>query len=382
MSADDLTVSGTEDGATDGDVITGPDFAMPPALVRAAAVVAVTVLAGVGAVMVQRGGDTTARYPVVAPSATVEEFVPPPSRDLGTLPADLVFGAGDTAVLVDRDGGATPLPPGGPVTAAVKVPSGWVIQRAGRVLHVRGGEVTDLAPGRAFHVDATGALVLIDGGTGTVTVLSLPAGTPEVATELPAHVRVVGWLGAAVLVSVRDTEGRWRYDRWFPAGPYEEAPSTVEGSFLGVAGEALVVHQRDGTLDCVVRVPDILRPAGQALRCGFEVAVDGELPRGRWEAVSPGGGYTAVPGPNGSIHVASLPAMLGGRAGFAPLAGLPGPVVDLTWRDAATAALLVAGDGSRIWTCAAAGGMCRPTPLNGPAGLAPLLLATRLPAVR
>jgi hypothetical protein len=381
MAAEDLTVSGGDGvGPETGDVITGPDFAVPPRLVRIVAVVGAVVLAGVGAAIVQRGAATTERFPVVAPTAAVDESAPPPVRTPTALPADLVFGTGDTTVLVDRDGAATPLPPGGPVTAAAKVPSGWVVGRAGRVLHVRGTETTDLAPGAAFHVDVTGTRVLIDNGTGRALVWSIPNNRPEMSTDLPAHVRVVGWLGAAVLLSVRDDAGRWRYDRWFPGGPYEEAPSTIEGNYLGVVGEALVVHRRDGPLDCVVRVPDIFRPIGPALRCGFGVTV--EPPAARWEAVSPGGVFAALPGPDGSVQVAPLPAMLGGRAGFAAVTGLPGRVVDLTWRDGDTAALLVDGDASRMWTCAAADGTCRPTPLNGPAGLAPLILATRLPAVR
>lgn len=380
MSADDLTVSGGDTDEPGGDVITGPDLTVPPGLIKGLAVVGVMVLAGVGATFVQRGGAATVRYPLAVPSPAVEEFIPRPAVAVTELPADLVFGAGDTTVLVDRDRRETPLPPGGPVTAAVKVPSGWVVGRDGRVLHVRDDGTTDLPPGPTFHVDVTGTRVLIDRGGGRATVWSIPAGRPEVSTDLPAHVRVVGWLGAAVLLSVRDDEGRWRYDRWFPGGPYEEAPSTIEGNFLGVVGEALVLHQRDGTLDCVVRVPDLFRPIGPALRCGFGVTVDGELPRGRWEAVSPGGGFAAVPGPNGSVHVASLPAMLGGRAGFASLTGLPGPVVGLIWRDAATVAVLVRGDVPHIWSCVIVYGTgCRSTPLNGPAGLTPLLLATRQP---
>jgi hypothetical protein len=75
--------------------------------------------------------------------------------------------------------------------------------------------------------------------------------------------------------------------------------------------------------------------------------------------------------------------MLGGRAGFASLAGLPGPVVDLIWRDAATVAVLIRGDEPHIWSCVVVDGVgCRSTPLNGPTGLTPLLLATRQPPAR
>jgi len=257
-----------------------------------------------------------------------------------------------------------------------------------RVLYLRGREALDLAPGIAnpsFWVDETGTGVLIDGRdgrAGAVTVMSLPAGLPEPAVTLPAHVQVVDWLGAAVLVSVRDATGSWRYDRWSTGRPYTETPSTFEGSYLGVADGALVIHQRDGTLDCIVRVPDLLRPASQALRCGFGVPVDSDVLRGRWSAVSPGGRFAAVPGPNRSAYFAPLSAMLNGRAGFEPATGLPGPIVDITWRDGITAAVLVYGDDAHIWACAAASGACRATPLDGPSGLFPVQLAARVPAGR
>jgi hypothetical protein len=395
----------------DGTVVAGPQYEVPPTLRWAAVVAAVVVLlAGLGTAVLRPIGRPGDSPPGAASTVPVVRSSPPHAADPGDapdgsgLPADVVFdGRADddanthTPVLVDRDRGATPLPPGGQVTAAVKVPSGWVVKRrvngdpAGARFHVsylRGREVKDLAPGAAnplFRVDGTGTRVLIDGRdgrAGTVTVISLPAGTPEAAIALPAHVRVVDWLGTTVLVDVDDGAGSWRYDRWLIGRPYDQTPSTFEGSYLGVAGDALVIHQRDGTLDCIVRVPDLFRPAGQAFRCGFGVPIDGDVLRRRWSAVSPGGRHAAVPGPNGSAYFAPLAAMLNGRAGFAPATGLPGPIVDITWRDPDTAAVLVHGDDAHIWTCAAGGGACRATSLDRPSSLFPVQLVARVPAGR
>jgi hypothetical protein len=214
-------------------------------------------------------------------------------------------------------------------------------------------------------------------GAGTVSVVSLPAAVVEATTTLPANVRVLGWLGPGVLVDAGDG----RLDRWTPGQPYVETPGFFAGTFLGAAGDALVMHRRDGTLDCIVYVPDLHRP-GQEYRCGFDLPVDGAALAGGRSAVAPGGGYAAMPGLDRSAYFAPLPAMLDGRAGFAPATGLPGPVRDFTWRDGGTAAVLVEGDDTHVWTCAAAGGACRPTPIQGRAGLVPTQLAARLPAGR
>jgi hypothetical protein len=383
----------------DGGLVAGPVYEVPPSISRLAVAVGVAVLlVGVGAFALRP--DPPARQ-AAFPSATPAEPSPPPIDD-GTLPADVVFDAPvpDDAnthmpVLVGRDRATVPLAAGGRVTAAVKVPSGWVVKRqvvgdpAGirfRVSHVRAGEVRDLAPGVAnpsFWVDRTGTRVLIDGrdgAPGAVSVVALPGVATEVTTELPAHVRVVGWLGDAVLVSVRDADGVWRYDRWRTDEHYAESPSLITGSFLGAtASGVLTVHQRDGILDCIVQVADLMSWTQQAKRCGLGVPVDSELMLGRWSAVSPAGRFIAAPGPNGSAYFAPLPAMLGGRAGFAPTVGLPGPIADITWRDGFTAAMLVRGDDLRVWACAASGGACRAIPVNGPPGLVPVRLAARAP---
>jgi hypothetical protein len=158
-------------------------------------------------------------------------------------------------------------------------------------------------------------------------------------------------------------------------------PNPFAGSFLGAAaGGAVAIHQRDGELDCIVQVSDLAQPAKHSLRCGFGVPVDSEVLHDRWSAVSPGGRFVAVPGPNRSAHFAPMPAMLKGLVGFEPAAGLPGPVLDVAWRDGTTAALLVRGDDTRIWACAADRVTCRATPIGGPAGLSPVRLVARVPA--
>jgi hypothetical protein len=116
------------------------------------------------------------------------------------------------------------------------------------------------------------------------------------------------------------------------------------------------------------------------LRCGFGVPLDSGVLHDRWSAVSPGGRFLAVPGPNRSAYFAPLPAMLQGLVGFAPATGLPGPVRDITWRDSGTAALLVGGDDARIWTCAADRADCRATPIVRPGDLSPVRLVPRVPA--
>ena len=126
-------------------------------------------------------------------------------------------------------------------------------------------------------------------------------------------------------------------------------------------------------------MPDLLTWTRQALRCGLGVPVDSEVMLGRWSAVSPGGRFIAVPGPNGSAYFAPLPAMLSGRAGFEPAVGLPEPIVDIRWRDGFTAAVLVRGDDTHMWACAASGGACRATSIDGPSGLFPVQLAARAP---
>lgn len=401
-----------------GGPVAGPVYQVEPLISRAVVTVAVAVLlVGLGAIFLRPAGGPDERAPDAAPTVVTEQpgatsaepsppaTDPPPATDQpadGALPADVVFdvlAADDanthTPVLVGRDRGTVALPPGGQIMAAVKVPSGWVVKRqvigdpAGtrfRVLYLRGTDVLDLTPGipnPSFRVDGTGTRVVIDGRDGTagaVTVVSLPGAAAEATTALPAHVRVVDWLGAAILLSVRDADGTWRYDRWFTGRPYEEAPSLFTGSFLGTTGAgALTIHQRDGALDCIIQVPDLLTSTRQAYRCGFGVSVDSEVMLGRWSAVSPGGRFIAVPGTNGSAYFAPLPAMLSGRAGFEPSVGLPEPIVDIKWRDGFTAAVLVRGD-TRMWACAASGGACRATSIDGPAGLFPVQLAARAPA--
>jgi hypothetical protein len=255
------------------------------------------------------------------------------------------------------------------------------------VLYLRDGEALDLAPGVAdpsFFVAETGTRVAIDGRDGTdgvITVLSLPGAAAETTTLLPAHVRVVAWFGDVFVVGVRDATGSWQYGRWAIADPYEELPGAISGSFLGAAGGgAVTVYQRDGELDCIVQVTELVRPAKQALRCGFGVPVDTGVLTERWSAVSPGGRFLVVPGPNRSAHFAPLPAMLKGLVGFAPPVRLPGPVLDVTWRDGSTAALLVRGDDERIWTCTADRIDCRATPIFKPKDRSPVQLVTRVPA--
>ncbi|GIJ66669.1 hypothetical protein [Virgisporangium ochraceum] len=370
----------------DGEVLAGPRYGVRPVLGRFTVLAAAAVLlAGLGAAILRPADGTGVHYRLAVPTAPAEETGPPPAEPTGR-PTDVVYdaprAATRTPVLVDREGAATPLPPGGPVSAAVKVPSGWVVKR-GNVLYLRGGDVFDLGPGE-FWVDGTGTQVLVDsrppGTAGGVAVRSLPDATRASAADLPAHVRIVNWDAVTALVSVRDDGGHWRYDRWMPGRPYLQTPSPFEGTYLGAANGEVVIHQRDGTLDCILRVPDLFRPVGPALRCGFGVVVDDVALRGRWAAVSPGGRYTAVPGPFGAVYVAPLPAMLSGRAGFEPVTGLPGPVVDLIWRDGVTAAMLAGNDFRHVWTCAGAGLVCRPTPLDVPAGLTPVQLAPRIPA--
>lgn len=369
----------------DGEVFAGPRYEVAPILSRFTVVAAaVVLLAGLGAAVARPADRTGVHYRLAVPTAPADETGPPPAEPTGR-PADVVYdvpGAGPhSPVLVDREGTATPLPAGAPVTAAVKVPSGWVVKR-GNVLYLRGSDVVDLGPGD-FWVDGTGTQVLVDGrpqgSAGGVTVRSLPDAAQASVADLPAHVRIVNWDAVTVLVSVRDDGGHWRYDRWMAGRPYLQTPSTFEGTYLGAANGEVVIHQRDGTLDCILRVPDLFRPIGPALRCGFGVVVDDVALRGRWSAVSPGGRYAAVPGPNGSAYVAPLPAMLSGRAGFQPVTGLPGPIADIVWRDGTTAAVLARGDAANVWTCVGAGQACRPRPLDGPAGLVPVQLASRTP---
>jgi hypothetical protein len=363
-----------------GEIVAGARYGARPVLSRVAVGAAAVVLLAVFGVVAVRPATDGVRYPLVVPEVTAEPADPPPPADPNALPADLVYdAAAGASVLVDRNRTVTVLPPGGRVTAAVKVPSGWVVAReTGGVLHVRGNDVVDLAPGAGnppFWVDGTGTRVLIDGRPGKLTVVSLPDGSRESVTDLPAHVRIVSWDALTVLVSVGG-----RYDRWLPGHPYLETPSQFAGSYLGAANGEVVLYLRDGTLDCILRVPDLFLPIGPALRCGFGVPVDGEALRGRWSAVSPGGRYAVMPGPNGSAFVAPLPAMLSGRAGFEPVTGLPGPITDLMWRDSATAAVLARGDDANIWTCTGAGRPCRPTALDAPAGLTTAHLVPRIPA--
>jgi hypothetical protein len=395
----------------DGTPVPGPGYDVPPVVSRIAVVIGVVavLVAGLGAVLLRPTERPAGPSPAAtAPDATagVERSTDPPPAgeapaDPNAAPADIVFDTPDdasphTPVLVARDRSTVSLPPGGRITTAVKVPSGWVVKRqmaAGessrirfRVQYVRGGEVLDLAPGvpdPSFWVDEIGTRIAIDGRdgqTGAVTVLSLPGLVAEATTALPEHVRVVAWLGAAVLVSTRDTAGSWHFGQWSVADPYVDVPSRFTGSFLGTGGGALAIHQRDGELDCVVQIADIFEPAKQALRCGLGVPVDSDVLQDRWSPVSPGGRYLAVPGPNRSAYFAPLPPMLKGLAGFVPAAGLPGPVADITWRDGTTAAVLVRGDDTRIWTCAADRGACRPAPLVRPDGLSSVQLVARVPA--
>ena len=403
----------------DGRSIPGPVYDVPPLVGRVAVLVAVAVLAvGLAAVFLRAAGRTerpqraapgSATAVVEPPGATpagpgATSTLPAAPADPDALPADVVFDApvaGDadthTPVLVSRDGSMVFLPPGGRVTAGVKVPSGWIVKRQAadsgttiraRVFHVRDGEVLDLAPGvrdPSFWVDASGARVAIDGRSGTdgvVTVLSLRDAVPETSTVLPAHVRLIAWVGAAMLTGVRDASGSWEFGRWPIGDPYEELPSAISGSFLGTVGGAVTIHQRDGELDCIVQVTELVRPAKQALRCGFGVPVDTGVLTGRWSAVSPGGRFLAVPGPSGSAYFAPLPAMLKGLVGFAPAVGLPGPVHDIAWRDGATAAVLVGGGGAdtQIWVCDADSATCRATPVVRPDDLSPALLVARVPA--
>jgi hypothetical protein len=393
----------------DGVPVPGPTYTVPPLVSRATALVAaaavVLLAAGLGAVVLRPAGQPDRPAPG---AATAGPSGPPPAdpappADPSSLPADVLFDDpniedpnGHEPVLVGRDRTLVFLPPGGRVTAAVKVPSGWIVKRqlAGgssgirsRVLYLRDGEASDLAPGLAdpsFFVDETGTRVAIDGRDGrdgVITVLSLPGAAAETTTPLPAHVRVVAWFGDEFVVGVRDSTGSWQYGRWAIADPYEELPGAISGSFLGAAGGgAVTVYQRDGELDCIVQVTELVRPAKQALRCGFGVPVDTGVLAGRWSAVSPGGRFLVVPGPNRSAHFAPLPAMLKGLVGFAPPVRLPGPVLDVTWRDGTTAALLVRGDDAQIWTCTADRVDCRATPVVKPKNLSPVQLVPRVPA--
>jgi hypothetical protein len=400
----------------DGRSIRGPVYDVPPVVGRVAALIAVVVLvAGLAAVFLRPAGGPERPEPAApgAATATVERPGATPTRpnatptqpaapaDPDALPADIVFDAPvaddantHTPVLVSRDRRMVFLPPGGTVTAGAKVPSGWIIKRQAadgatvraRVLYVRDGEVLDLAPGvsdPSFWVDASGARVTIDGRSGTdgvVTVLSLPDGAPESSTVLPAHVRLIAWVGPAMLIAVREASGSWDFGRWPIGDPYEELPSAISGRFLGAVGGAVTIHQRDGELDCIVQVTELVRPAKQALRCGFGVPVDAGALTDRWSAVSPGGRFVAVPDPFGSAYFAPLPAMLKGLVGFAPAAGLPGPIRDIAWRDGATAAVLVRGDDARIWECDAERATCLARPAERPDGLSPVLLVARVPA--
>jgi hypothetical protein len=395
----------------DGAPIPGPVYPVPPLVSRVAALVAMTavavLIAGLGAVVLRPAGGPERPAPdaataVVEPSSPLPA-APGPPADPNALPADVLFddptnedANAHEPVLVGRDRSMVFLPPGGPVTAAVKVPSGWIVKRqtAGgtsgirsRVLYLRDGEALDLAPGLAdpsFFVDETGTRVAIDGRDGTdgvITVLSLPGAAADTTTPLPAHVRVIAWFGEVFVVGVRDATGSWQYGRWSIADPYEELPGAISGSFLGAAGGgAVTVHQRDGELDCIVQVSELVRPAKQALRCGFGVPVDTDVLSQRWSAVSPGGRFLVVPGPNRSAHFAPLPAMLRGLVGFAPAVRVPGPVLDVAWRDGTTAALLVRGDDAQIWTCTADRIDCRATPVDRPNDLAPVQLVPRVPA--
>ncbi len=367
----------------DGEIVVGTRYEVPAVLSQVVVgAAAVLLLAGLG-VAIARPDTDGGRYPLAVPAVTAEpSFPPPPPVDPNALPADIVYDtaydtAAATPVLVDRDRNVTTLPAGGRVTSAVKVPAGWVVAReSGGVVHVRGSEVVDLAPGTSFWVDSTGSRVLIDNRPGTLTVVSLIDGSRmSVIDELPDYVRIVNWDTLTVLVNVNG-----RYDRWLPGFAYLETPSLFAGNYLGAANGEVIIYQRDGTLDCILRVPDLFRPIGPALRCGFGVSVDGEALRGRWSAVSPGGRYAAVPDVNGSAFMAPLPAMLRGRAGFEPITGLPGPITDLTWRDSVTAVVLVRGDDANVWTCSGAGEPCRPMPLKAPNGSKPALLAPRIPA--
>lgn len=390
----------------DGRLVPGIEYAVPPMVGwRAVAVFAAVLVVGIGAFVLRaagpadRGAPDAATAPVERSSATPVEPAPP--ADEGALPADVVLDAPAAAdagthspVLVGRDRSRVFLPPGGPVTHAVKVPSGWVVKRQVggarfQVLYLRGAEVLDLAPGvpdPSFRVDETGTRVALDGrdgAAGAVTMVSLPGGDAETTAVLPAHVRVIAWLGRELLVGVRDTVGAWHYGRWSTAAAYEDMPSPFAGSFLGAwGGGAVAIHQREGALDCIVQVTDLELPAKHSLRCGFGVPVDRDVLDDRWSAVSPGGRFVAVPGPNRSAYFAPMPAMLKGLVGFEPAAGLPGPVLDVAWRDGATAALLVGGDDTQLWACAAEQVACRATPVDGPAGLSPVLLAARVPAGR
>lgn len=357
----------------DGEIVAGARYEVPAVLSRVAVgAAAVLLLVGLGAAIV-RPDTGRVHYPLVVASATPEPSEPPPPPvDPNSLPADVVY---DT-VLVDRTRTTTALPPGGRITAAVKVPSGWVVAReGGGVLHVRGRDVLALAAGSSFWVDRTGSRVLIDDRPGNLTVVSLIDGSKQPVTDLPDEVTIVSWDALTVLVRV---EGR--YDRWLPGYPYLATPSHFVGTYLGAADGEVVIYRREGTLDCILRVPDLFRPVGPALRCGFGVSVDGDALRRRWSAVSPGGRYAAVLDRNGSAFVAPLPAMLSGRAGFQPVTGLPGPITDLTWRDSTTAAVLVGGDDANVYTCTGVGRPCSPVPLDAPAGSAPVLLAPRIPA--
>jgi hypothetical protein len=398
----------------DGAPVPGPVYEVPAVVSRAAALAAlaavVLLIAGAAVLWPAPQSERPARDPATAgrepagpPPAGPPQAGTAPPADPNALPADVLFDdptSGDAnahePVLVGRDRTMVFLPPGGPVTAAVKVPSGWIVKRqtAGgfsgiraRLLYLRDGESLDLAPGVAdpsFLVDETGRRVAIDGRDGTdgvITVLSLPGAAAETTTVLPAHVRVVAWFGEVFVVGVRDATGSWQYGRWSIADVYEEKPGAISGSFLGAAGGgAVTVHQRDGELDCIVQVTDLVRPAKQALRCGFGVPVDTGVLTGRWSAVSPGGRFVVVPGPDRSAHFAPLPAMLKGLVGFAPPVRLPGPVLDVTWRDGTTAALLVRGDDAQIWTCTADRIDCRATPVVRPKNLSPVQLVPRVPA--
>ena len=393
----------------DGVPIPGPVYEVPPLVSRAAALVAmaavVLLAAGLGAVVLRPAGQPARPVPDAATTGpySAPPAEPAPPADPNALPADVLFDdptIGDAnahePVLVGRDRTMVFLPPGGRVTAAVKVPSGWIVKRqlAGgssgirsRVLYLRDGEALDLAPGLAdpsFLVDETGTRIASagrDGRAGVITVLSLPGAAAETTTVLPAHVRVVAWFGDVFVVGVRDATGSWQYGRWTIADPYEELPGAISGSFLGAAGGgAVTVHQRDGELDCIVQVTELVRPAKQALRCGFGVPVDTDVLTERWSAVSPGGRFLVVPGPNRSAHFAPLPAMLKGLVGFAPPVRVPGPVLDVTWRDGTTAALLVRGDDAQIWTCTADRIDCRATPVVKPKNLSPVQLVPRIPA--
>lgn len=370
MPADDLTVSGSSD-PSDGPAGDAVTFGGVSPVVGRAGLVAglVALLVGFVVVAVRRPDPTGFLRAGPAPA------VAPPVAPDSALPADVVFAgpAGTPVVLVDRAGAPTPLPAGVAVAAAVKVPSGWVVAAGGRVLHVRGNAVTDLGAG-TFFVDATGTRAVVSVGPA-VSVFALPGDVAEATTTLPAGVRVLGWLGPAVLVGADDGH----LDRWTPGRPYAETPGFFTGNVLGTSSDALVVHRREGTLDCIVYVPDLHRP-DQEYRCGFDVPVDGAALEAGWPGVAPGGAYAAMPGPDRSAHFASLPAMLDGRATFAPATGLPGAVRSFTWRDGVTAAVLVDGDDTHVWTCAAAAGGCRATPVTGPAGLRPARLAARLPA--